>query len=465
MQNILIIGAGDAGRIIAHSLSGKKQTRIIGFLDDNPGLHHKIISNICVLGPVRLLSDLAKKQVISEVIVAIPSASGELLTPIIKEILNANLSYRIAPGFYNYNTRDVDIRYPLRKIDITDLLGRHTVDLPISLVSDYLSNKRVLITGAGGSIGSEIARTVAMFHPKQIQLLGRGEGSIFSIQNELFMRFHSISLLPLIVNCTDRSSLMTYFKKLKPDIIFHTAAHKHVPYMELNPREAFINNVTGSLNVFDAAVTSGVKNVVILSTDKAVKPKCVMGISKRVVECLIQNDYQDTGPVFSGVRFGNVLGSRGSVVEVFQKQIESGEPLTVTHKNATRYFMTIPEAAQLVIMAGALAEQGHMYVLDMGKQIPIVKLAKDLIELNGLTPQKDIEIIFTRLRRGEKMKESLLVSPEFKKTIHNKIWDDPPPEKRHPIKSRINALLPKLDAMTGPQILKFMKELITSGKG
>ncbi len=425
MQKILIIGAGEAGKIIARNILEQQRAEIVGFLDDNPELHGKTFFKIPVLGPVKQLRKIAASDTIAQVIIAIPSVSGKSLSPIINEILKCRLFFQIVPGYYNFKTQDVDIQYPLRQINLADLLGRHSADLPIHLLSEHIRHKRILITGAGGSIGSEITRTLAMFHPKEIILMGRGEASIFLILNELKMRFPKLKIVSVIANCTDRTSMFFHFRNYKPDLVFHTAAHKHVPFMEDNPREAFYNNVMGGINVFDACVETGVDKVILLSTDKAVHPKCVMGMTKRILECLIQKDYSGRGTLFSGVRFGNVLGSRGSVVQLFQEQIERGDPITITHPKAARYFMTIPEASQLVITAGAIAEQGHIYVLDMGKQILIRDLALELLHLNGIDVQYG-KLVYTGLRPGEKLRESLLLSGALCKTIHEKIWDEAP---------------------------------------
>ena len=460
MQHILIIGAGEAGRIIARDISKRKNARVVGFLDDNPRLKSRSFFGAPVLGPLSLLSKMTSQKSVSEVVVAIPSASGDILTPVIKEIISLNLPYRIAPGFFNFETNEVDIRYPLRKIDITDLLGRHSVDLPIPLISDYIKGKTILITGAGGSIGSEICRTLAMFRPKLLVLLGRGEGSLFSIQNELALRFRKVKTVSLIANCTDRNAILRHFLKYKPAIVFHAAAHKHVPFMENNPREAFKNNILGSIHVFDSAIKAKAKRLITLSTDKAVHPSSIMGLTKRITECLIQKDYKGTGTIFSAVRFGNVLGSRGSVIEVFQRQIENGGPLTLTHRSVARYFMTIPEASQLVIMAGAIARQGHIYVLDMGKQIPILRIARELVKLNGLIPEKDIQIVLTGLRPGEKLRESLLLVPGLKKTVHKKIWDEPPTQNGSLLKEQILALGNNLDSIPDSELVRLMKQMI-----
>ena len=460
MQKILIIGAGEAGKIIARNILEQKRAQIVGFLDDNPELQGKSFFKIPVLGPVKALRRISSVDTISQVIIAIPSASGKLLTPIINEVLKCRLFFQIVPGYYNFKTQDVDIRYPLRQINLEDLLGRHSADLPIHLLSEYIRHKRILITGGGGSIGSEITRTLAMFHPKEIILMGRGEASIFQILNELKMRFPKLKIVSLIANCTDRTSMFLHFRTYKPDLVFHTAAHKHVPFMEENPREAFYNNIMGGINVFDACVENSVEKVILLSTDKAVHPKCVMGMTKRILECLIQKDYAGKGTVFSGVRFGNVLGSRGSVIQLFQEQIERGDPITITHPKAARYFMTIPEASQLVITAGAIAEQGHIYVLDMGSQILISDLARELYHLHGID-SRFMKIVYTGLRPGEKLRESLLLSADLCKTIHEKIWDEPPSESASlPVIPEIIKMHKSLYLLSDEEIVKGMKRII-----
>ena len=460
MHNILIIGAGEAGRIIASELKAHDKTTVIGFLDDNEKLFKKKYSGVKVLGSIKILSKIVKIHVISEIIVAIPSIKGKVLKPIIREIQKVNIPYRITPGYFNCQTNDVDIHYPIRTIDIADLLGRHKVDIELQMVSKFIKGKKVLITGAGGSIGSEICFLIASFLPKEIVLLGRGEGSIFDIHSSLKLRFAEIKATPVIASCTDKKDMEKIFLEKKPEIVFHAAAHKHVPFMEMQPREAFKNNVMGSVNVFEASKKSKVKSVVVLSTDKAVQPKSVMGISKRLVECLIQNDFKLNDPLFSGVRFGNVLGSKGSVVELFNKQIEAGGPVTITDKKAKRYFMTIPEAAQLVLMAAVISQPGHIYALDLGEQTFILKLAKELIQLHGYIPYKDISIKEIGMRPGEKLKEALLISKKLQKTIHKKIWDDKPPCDKEKIKDKVINLYKNLDCFSEKEVLLEMKKLI-----
>lgn len=414
-KNILIVGAGEAGTIIAremlrHPEAGLKPQ---GFLDDDPAKEGTKILGLPVLGPIDSLPIEVRNHRIQEVLIAIPSGDGRLVRRIVDLSSKAGVSYRIIPGVYQVLSGEVSISQ-IREVDIEDLLGREPVSLDVDAISKYLKGKRILVTGAGGSIGSEIVRQVARFGPEKVVLLGRGENSLFELELEIKALFPRLKYELVIADVQNRQKLERVFKKFRPQVVFHAAAHKHVPLMETNADQAIINNVLGTKNVAELALKWGVERFVNISTDKAVNPTSVMGASKRIAEMVVRRlaEKATPGQTFVSVRFGNVLGSRGSVIPIFKRQIASGGPVTVTHPEMKRYFMTIPEAAQLVLQAAALPYNGKVYVLDMGEPVKIKNLAEDLIKLSGFTPHEDIDIIYTGLRPGEKLFEELLTAEE-----------------------------------------------------
>jgi len=414
-KNILIVGAGEAGTMIAremlrHPEAGMKPK---GFLDDDPAKEGTKILGLPVLGPIDSLPIEVRNHLIQEVLIAIPSGDGRLVRRIMDLSRKAGVSYRIIPGVYQVLSGEVSISQ-IRKVDIEDLLGREPVSLDVDAISKYLKGKRILVTGAGGSIGSEIVRQVARFGPEKVVLLGRGENSLFELELEIKALFPRLKYELVIADVQNRQKLERVFKKFRPQVVFHAAAHKHVPLMETNADQAIINNVLGTKNVAELALKWGVERFVNISTDKAVNPTSVMGASKRIAEMIVRKLAEKAAPghTFVSVRFGNVLGSRGSVIPIFKRQIASGGPVTVTHPEMKRYFMTIPEAAQLVLQAAALPYNGKVYVLDMGEPVKIKNLAEDLIKLSGFTPHEDIDIIYTGLRPGEKLFEELLTAEE-----------------------------------------------------
>lgn len=422
-KNVLIVGAGNAGYLIAQDIIQSGDSRkIVGFVDDDPDKQGKRLGGFKVLGDRYAIAELVDAYEVEEILIAIPSLHLEQLQEIANICSLFGCKVQILPEFLrNLSAGALGVK-ELRPLNIEDLLGRENVELDVKEIGKYLTGKIVLVTGAGGSIGSEICRQVLRFQPKQILLLGRGENSIYEIHQELKNKCNEEQLLPLIVNITDRDKLENVFQEFHPQVVFHAAAHKHVPLMEHQPEEAIYNNVFGSYNVGDLAGRYHCERLVLISTDKAVNPTSVMGATKRVTEMVMQAlnlRYPETKYV--AVRFGNVLGSRGSVVPLFKKQIAAGGPLTVTDPEMKRYFMTIPEASKLVLSAAALGDGGEVFVLNMGEPVKIVDLARNMIRLSGLVPDKDIQIKFTGLRPGEKLFEELLAAEDGTVSTDNKL--------------------------------------------
>lgn len=422
-KNVLIVGAGNAGYLIAQDIiqSGGPR-KIVGFVDDDPDKQGKRLGGFKVLGDRYAIAELVDAYEVEEILIAIPSLHPEQLQEIANICSVSGCKVQILPEFLrNLSAGALSVR-ELRPLNIEDLLGRENIELDVKEIGKYLTGKIVLVTGAGGSIGSEICRQVLRFQPEQILLLGRGENSIYEIHQELKNKCNEEQLLPLIVNITDRDKLENVFQEFHPQVVFHAAAHKHVPLMEHQPEEAIYNNVFGSYNVGDLAGRYHCERLVLISTDKAVNPTSVMGATKRVTEMVMQAlnlRYPETKYV--AVRFGNVLGSRGSVVPLLKKQIAAGGPLTVTDPEMKRYFMTIPEASKLVLSAAALGDGGEVFVLNMGEPVKIVDLARNMIRLSGLVPDKDIQIKFTGLRPGEKLFEELLAAEDGTVSTDNKL--------------------------------------------
>jgi FlaA1/EpsC-like NDP-sugar epimerase len=393
----------------------------VGIIDDNKYKHGKFINGIRVIGDRKCIEKTVRQKKVDEIIIAMPSVLQDRKKEIIGICKDAKCKVRILPSV----TAMLDgmSLSRVRDIDIEDLLGRESVKLDIENIADYLSDKVVLVTGGGGSIGSELCRQIAKFKPKSLVILDIYENNAYDLQNELKFLNPELNLIVLIGSVRDRKRVEDIFRQYKPDVVFHAAAHKHVPLMEDNPCEAIKNNIFGTLNIVQCADAFETKRFVLISTDKAVNPTNVMGATKRVCEMIIQSIDKHSKTEFVAVRFGNVLGSNGSVIPLFKKQIENGGPITVTHPEINRFFMTIPEAAQLVIQAGAMAEGGEIFVLDMGQPVKIVDLARDLIRLSGFEPDKDIKIVFSGLRPGEKLYEEVLMAEEgLKKTAHEKIF-------------------------------------------
>lgn len=423
-NKVLIIGAGDAGAMLLREIERYHiaNRKVVGFIDDDKNKTGKILLGVKILGTRDEIIKIAAEKSIDEIIIAMPSVKGKEIKAIINICKETNCKLTILPGLYEIIEGKVSISQ-LRPVDIEDLLGRDPVKLDTTAVKEYLAGKIVLITGAGGSIGSEIVRQVAKMQPKKLLLLGKGENSIYEITQELKINCPEVKTVPIIADIRDKERIKAIMDYFKPQVVFHAAAHKHVPLMEYQPAEAVRNNILGTKVVADEAAAHNVETFVMISTDKAVNPTSVMGCTKRVAEMYVQSMNKNSGTRFVAVRFGNVLGSRGSVIPLFKKQIAKGGPVTVTHPDMKRYFMTIPEASQLVLQAGAMAKGGEVFVLDMGEPVRIYDLAKDLITLSGLIPDKDIEIKITGLRPGEKLFEELLSAEDgTEKTTHKKIF-------------------------------------------
>jgi FlaA1/EpsC-like NDP-sugar epimerase len=413
-KRTLIIGAGSAGTMVARQLLKNNEADLVpvGFVDDDYRKYKLDILGLPVIGGVREIAKAVQELNIENIIIAIPSLSKRDLNTIFKECAKTSAKTQILPMLEDLVSGKVFVNQ-FRDVQVEDLLGREQIVLDINSISEDITNKVVLVTGAGGSIGSEICRQVSLFNPKKLILLGHGENSIYSIEMELKESFKGskIDFIPEIADIQDAKKLMSIMAKYHPNVVYHAAAHKHVPLMERNPEEAVKNNIIGTMNVAKAASWHGVNTFVMISSDKAVNPTSVMGSTKRLAEMIIQDIDRKSDTKFVAVRFGNVLGSRGSVIPLFKKQIEKGGPVTVTHPDMVRYFMTIPEASRLVIQAGALANGGEVFVLDMGDPVKIVDLAKNLIKLSGYSVD-EIGLEFCGVRPGEKLFEELLTDDE-----------------------------------------------------
>lgn len=423
--NTLIIGAGDAGATIAREIERyhKRSRRVIGYVDDDMFKHNRLMNGFRILGNREDIPALVAKYKVEEIIIAMPSVKRDIIQEIMEICSPLKCKINILPGMYQLLDDEVLVSH-LHPVSIEDLLERDEIQLDTSKVETYLKDKVVLVTGAGGSIGSEICRQVLRVKPKKLLLFGHGENSIYLIHQELRSIAPEGTLVPIIADIRDKNQLEQIFKNYNPDVVFHAAAHKHVPLMEIQPIAAVLNNIYGTRNVADVAGAHGVDRFVMISTDKAVNPTSVMGATKRVAEKVVLGMNHTYDTKFITVRFGNVLGSRGSVIPLFRKQIEAGGPVTVTDPEMTRYFMTIPEASQLVLQAGAMGNGGEVFLLDMGEPVKIVDLAKNMIRLSGFEPNKDIRIEFTGLRPGEKLYEELLTSEEgTNTTTHKKIFE------------------------------------------
>ena len=422
-KRVLIVGAGDAGTMLARSINRNPFTeyKIVGYVDDDTNKMYLKLMDVRILGTTKDIASIVKDKGVEEIIIAIPSLSKPEMKKLYERCTVSNAKVKVMPKIEDVMTGKVSVN-DMQEVKIEDLLGRNEVKLDMLAISKKLTDKVVLVTGAGGSIGSEICRQIMHFQPSQIILLGHGENSIYNISMELQEKFSGkTTIIPIIADVQDRDRIFEVVNEYRPDVIYHAAAHKHVPLMEFNPREAVKNNIFGTKNVAEAAHEYGVKNFVLVSTDKAVNPPNVMGATKRIAEMVIQDLAKRSKTNFAAVRFGNVLGSRGSVVPRFKAQIAAGGPVTVTHPDMTRYFMTIPEASRLVLQAGSLAKGGEVFVLDMGEPVKIVDLAKNVIRLSGYT-EEDIKIKFTGIRPGEKMYEELLNPEEIQEeNIYPKI--------------------------------------------
>ena len=420
--NCMIIGAGASGNTIIKEIQTSTYLRMnpVCVIDDNPICHGKYLRGVPIVGDRNTIPDNVQKYNVSEIIIALPSAKKSQVKGILEICKDTGCKMRILPGVYQLINGDVNVS-KLREVDIEDLLGREPIEVNIDEILGYVKNKTVLVTGGGGSIGSEICRQIAAHDPKKLIIVDIYENTTYEIQQELCRGYPDLDLTVLIASVRNTHRMNSIMKDYRPDIIYHAAAHKHVPLMEESPNEAIKNNVFGTLKTAVAADKYGVKKFVMISTDKAVNPTNIMGASKRICEMIIQTMDKHSQTDFVAVRFGNVLGSNGSVIPLFKKQIEGGGPVTVTHPDIIRYFMTIPEAVSLVLQAGAYARGGEIFVLDMGEPVKILDLAKNLIKLSGYKVDEDIKIEFTGLRPGEKMYEELLMDEEGLKATANKM--------------------------------------------
>jgi FlaA1/EpsC-like NDP-sugar epimerase len=420
---VLIMGAGNAGSMMVRELRANPQLgmEVIGFVDDDATKLNMRIHGVPVFGSQADIPRLVTKYGIRQVIIAMPTAPGKAIRQVVSICEQAGIRAKIIPGIYELLDGKVSVNQ-LRDVQIEDLLRRKPVRTNIAAVGDLIQGRRVLITGAGGSIGSELCRQVLRFEPSELILLGHGENSIFMIENELRKQLpKETTLTPVIADIRFAERIKAIFREYRPEIVFHAAAHKHVPLMEFNPVEAITNNVLGTRNLLDAALEAHIDHFVMISTDKAVNPTSIMGASKRAAELLVHHAARTSGKSYVAVRFGNVLGSRGSVVLTFKQQILSGGPVTVTHPDMCRFFMTIPEAVQLTLQAATIGRGGEVFTLDMGEPVKIVDLAHDMITLSGLEVGQDVDIVFTGMRPGEKLYEELFVPGEsYERTVHEK---------------------------------------------
>ncbi len=466
LKRYLIVGAGNAGEALLREILRMPvaQYDVVGFIDDDPVKHDTRIHGIPVLGTVEQLPAICEDRKIEELAIAMPSASPKQLRRVIQVCEGTKLKFTTVPSITDIASGKLRVSQT-RPVNINDLLGRESVQLDLDLIEAFVKDKTILVTGAGGSIGSEMCRQLCNFKPGLLLLVEQAENPLFYIERELRSRFPGVSIEGLICNITDANRINDIFAACKPQVVIHAAAHKHVPLMELNAGEAIKNNVAGTQIVADAADRYNADNFVMISTDKAVNPTSIMGSSKRIAEMYIQDLSTTSKTHFVTVRFGNVLGSDGSVVPIFKKQIAEGGPVTITHPEMKRYFMTIPEASQLVLQAATMGKGGEIFVLDMGEPVKIVDLAKELITLSGFKPGEDIEIIFTGPRPGEKLFEELSIEGEdMQRTRHPKIsiWKNIPLD-RDQLRSGMQELLN--NGKTHEEISRKIKELVPEYAG
>jgi len=464
---ILVVGSGSTASLIATEIKThpKRYGRLIGFIDDDRAKKGKFIGGVKILGNRDDILSICARYKIQEIILAIPTATSKYTKEILDVCKLTNAKVTIVPGIVEIIDGNVSMK--IRPVEAEDLLGRNVVDLNIAEISGYIEAKTIMVTGGGGSIGAELCRQIIKFKPAKLVILDIYENSTYDLQIELLSKkYIETELVVLIASTRERGTVFQIIEEQKPDVIFHAAAHKHVPLMENSPKEAVKNNVFGTLNVVDAAHLFKVKHFVLISTDKAVNPTNVMGATKRLCEMIVQSLAKVSKTKFVAVRFGNVLGSNGSVIPLFIRQIKEGGPVTVTHKDIVRYFMTIQEAAQLVIQAGAIAKGGEIFVLDMGEPVKIYNLALDLIKLSGLRPYEDIDIEFTGLRPGEKLYEELLMDEEgLTSTAHNKIYIGAPMDINFELlKNNLHALERKFSDCSGDDLRALLNTLVPTYK-
>jgi len=419
----LIVGAGQAGSMLLKEIRGMAGSpyHLVGFVDDEPGKQGRSLNGVPVLGTMSELKTLVLQHQVEKVIIAIPSASRSTIRAIVRSCETAKVRFKTLPGLGQILLGKVSVSQ-IKDVELEDLLGRDPVELDETGIGNYLTDRRVFVSGAAGSIGSEICRQIARYKPCKLIIIDSAETPLFHIERELVASYPELRVIPVIADVRNKGRIEVLFESLQPDVVFHAAAYKHVPLMEYNPLEAVANNIGGTKVLADAADSFGVRNFVMVSTDKAVNPTNVMGATKRIAELYVQALSQKSQTCFTTVRFGNVLGSNGSVIPIFREQIEKGGPITITHPDVIRYFMTIPEASQLVLQSGCLGNSGEIFVLDMGEPVKIVEMAEELVRLSGMTPHVDIEFAYTGLRPGEKLYEELFFRGEdILDTAHEKI--------------------------------------------
>lgn len=471
VTKVMVVGAGEAGasminEIKSHHEYGKK---VVVAIDDDVYKQKHRICGVKVYGGRSEIRHAARKYAVDEIIIAIPSANKKAIQAIMEECKRTRCKIKILPSLIDLINDKVSIS-KLRDVDIEDFLGRDPVHVNLREISSYIEGKIVMVTGGGGSIGSELCRQIAKFRPRRLIAVDIYENSVFELSNELRETFSSLEFEIVIASVRDKKRMREVFNKCKPHVIFHAAAHKHVPLMEKNPKEAVVNNILGTKNMIDLAEEFAAEKFVMISTDKAVNPTNVMGATKRVGEMILQQKSQTSRTTFAAVRFGNVLGSNGSVIPIFRKQIEKGGPVTVTHKDITRYFMTIPEAVELVIQTGAMAQGGEIFILDMGEPVKILDLAENVIRLSGYVPYVDIDIAVTGLRPGEKLYEELLLDEEgIEKTAHNKIYVGHPLPANPALKAMLDAEeqqesieseVKKVSDMSEAEVKEWLREIV-----
>ncbi|MDK2828101.1 MAG: hypothetical protein PWP67_901 [Clostridium butyricum] len=462
-KNTLIIGAGSAGQMLIRELRAHPEIGLkpVAILDDDRSKIYRSMEGVPIVGTLDDIVKTVKENEIDEVIYAIPSASRTVLRKVIDSLSELHMKVKTLPGIYELVNGKVSVNQ-IRDVDINDLLGRDPIKIDLDEISSYIKGKKVMVTGGGGSIGSELCRQIARFNPSHLIILDIYENNMYEIQQELLRKYPDLRMTCLVASIRDEKKLNIIFKEYRPEIVFHAAAHKHVPLMEDSPHEAVKNNVYGTLNLVRCANAYGVKRFVMISTDKAVNPTSVMGATKRICEMIIQSFDKVSETEFVAVRFGNVLGSNGSVIPLFKKQIAEGGPVTVTHEDVKRYFMTIPEAVQLVVQAGAMANGGEIFVLDMGEPVKIIDLARDLIRLSGFEPDVDIPIKIIGLRPGEKLFEELLMTDDkYTSTKHDKIFIEKPGFSDYDgLVLTLEKYKSKIDDMDTYEIKEFIKSIV-----
>ncbi len=463
LKRFLIVGAGNTGEALLRDIHRMPvaEYEVVGFIDDDHTKRGISIHGIPILGIVEQLPNICKDRNIEEIAIAMPSATHQELRRVIQVCEGTKIRFRTVPSLSDIASGRFRVSQ-IRDVDINDLLGRQAVQLDLDLLEAFARDKTIMVTGAGGSIGSEMCRQLCNFNPNLLLLVEQAENPLFYIERELRKKFPTVTLKTIVCNITDKVRVEETFKRYKPEVVIHAAAHKHVPLMELNPGEAVKNNIVGTKAVADAADNHGASNFIMISTDKAVNPTSIMGSSKRVAEMYIQDLNRTSKTHFVTVRFGNVLGSDGSVVPIFKKQIAEGGPVTVTHPEMKRYFMTIPEASQLVLQAASMGQGGEIFVLDMGEPVKIMDLARELITLSGFSPGEDIEMVFTGPRPGEKLFEELsIVGEDMQRTRHPKIsiWKNIPMD-RDKLRGGIEELIEIAKTQNHNEIVRKIKELV-----